>query len=51
MKNIRISNALKNNSQLSFSIPTVTTSMSSSNMIQLINPNKSLSFDDQVSQN
>ena len=37
----RISNALKNNSQFSFSIPTATatSSTSSSNMIQLVNPN------------
>ena len=50
-KHKRISNTLKNNSQFSFSIPTATTfSTSSSNMIQLVNPNKSLSFNDQVSQ-
>ena len=49
-KHRRISNVLKNNSQFSFSIPTVTFSTSSSNMIQLVKPNKSLSFNGQVLQ-
>ncbi|CAF3868853.1 unnamed protein product [Rotaria sp. Silwood1] len=44
-------NALKNNSQLTFSIPaTTTSSTSSTNILQLADPNKPLLFDDQVSQ-
>jgi hypothetical protein len=49
----RNSNALKNNSQFSFSVPTTTSSTSSmcskfTTFIQLLDPNKSLSFDEQV---
>jgi hypothetical protein len=42
-------NALKNNSQLTFSVPaTTTSSTSSTNILQLVDPNKPLLFDDQV---
>ncbi|CAF4515368.1 unnamed protein product, partial [Rotaria magnacalcarata] len=41
--------ALKNNSQLTFSIST-TSSTSSTHTIELVYPNKPLLFDDQVSQ-
>ncbi|CAF2542619.1 unnamed protein product [Rotaria sp. Silwood2] len=43
-------NALKNNSQLIFSISATTSSTSSTYTIQLVDPNKPLLFDDQVSQ-
>ena len=43
-------NALKNNSQLTFSISATTSSTSSTHTIQLVDPNKPLLFDDQVSQ-
>ncbi|CAF2205507.1 unnamed protein product [Rotaria magnacalcarata] len=39
-----------NNSQLTFSISATTSSMSSTHTIQLVDPNKPLLFDDQVSQ-
>ncbi|CAF4716423.1 unnamed protein product, partial [Rotaria sp. Silwood2] len=41
---------LKNNSQLTFSISATTPSTSSTHTIQLVDPNKPLLFDDQVSQ-
>ncbi|CAF4529784.1 unnamed protein product, partial [Rotaria sp. Silwood2] len=43
-------NALKNNSQLTFSISATTSFTSSTHTIQLVDPNKLLLFDDQVSQ-
>ncbi|CAF1524400.1 unnamed protein product [Rotaria magnacalcarata] len=43
-------NALKNNSQLTFSISATTSSTSSTHTIQLVDPNKPLFFDDQVPQ-
>ncbi|CAF4304008.1 unnamed protein product, partial [Rotaria magnacalcarata] len=43
-------NALKNNSQFNFSISETTSSTSSTHTIQLVDPNKPLLFDDQVSQ-
>ncbi|CAF1426381.1 unnamed protein product [Rotaria magnacalcarata] len=43
-------NALKNDSHLTFPISTTTSSMSSTHTIQLVDPNKPLSFGDQVSQ-
>ncbi|CAF2794403.1 unnamed protein product [Rotaria sp. Silwood2] len=39
-------NALKNNSQLTFSISATTSSTSSTHTIQLVDPNKPLLFDD-----
>ncbi|CAF3309399.1 unnamed protein product [Rotaria socialis] len=49
MKNTNNLNALKNNSQLTLSIST-TSSTSSTHTIQLVDSNKPLLFDDQVSQ-
>ncbi|CAF5051817.1 unnamed protein product, partial [Rotaria socialis] len=43
-------NSLKNSSQLTFSISVTTSSTSSTHTIQLVDPNKTLLFDDQVSQ-
>ncbi|CAF1386470.1 unnamed protein product [Rotaria magnacalcarata] len=43
-------NALKNNSKLTFSILVITSFTSSTHTIQLVDPNKPLLFDDQVSQ-